>query len=518
MTDPSPQSALTENAPANARPSFRQRLLRQFGPALVLALGVLALIAWGSAYLAVHQNAAGTLATEVNEMRADLRGRDTLDVSGYAWDEAHHRLAVSRVDPIFVQVFAPDGRLVRQSANIDSLSVDFPDRRLPVHPDGVWPTLHTLTAGGQNFYHRTRPLRSASGATMGFVQVVRHVPEHRSLLWAFGGVLGGLWLLLSGGLLALVAWAAGRVLHPLQSITEVARSVTSTDLDERVDVPASADRETATLGRAFNALLDRIEEHVAALQAFTANAAHELQTPLTALQGHVELALRRERDPESYRETLRLLDRKLGGLVQTLRALLTLTRLDRAASLDRSPVNLSALVADEAAPFREPAREKGVTLTVDAETAVWAAGQPELLREAVRNLIDNAVKYTPEGRVTVAVDRTSDGAARLTCTDTGVGMTDEERAAATSRFYRGDGAGQVAEGSGLGLSLVQHIVEAHDGTLHLDSAPDEGTRVTVLLPSASVSEDAGTPAAQPSASTPSPSYSEGASTGRSRSR
>jgi signal transduction histidine kinase len=412
---------------------------------------------------------------------------------------------------------------VRQSANIDSLTVDFPDRRLPVHPDGVWPSLHTFTAGGQSFYHRTRPLRSASGATMGFVQVVRHVPEHRSLLWAFGGVLGGLWLLLSGGLLGLVAWAAGRVLRPLQSITEVARSVTSTDLDERVAVPPSADRETATLGRAFNALLDRIEEHVAALQAFTANAAHELQTPLTALQGHVELALRRERDPESYRETLRLLDRKLGGLVQTLRALLTLTRLDRAESLERGPVNLSALVADEVEPFEEAAREKGLSVTVDAEAPVWAEGQPELLREAVRNLIDNAVKYTPEGRVTVTVDRTEEGQARLACTDTGVGMTDEERAAATSRFYRGDGAGQVAEGSGLGLSLVQHIIEAHDGTLHLASAPDEGTRVTVLLPSASVPEDAGRPVPQPSGSAPSrsyssPSYSEGASTGRSRSR
>jgi signal transduction histidine kinase len=145
------------------------------------------------------------------------------------------------------------------------------------------------------------------------------------------------------------------------------------------------------------------------------------------------------------------------------------------------------------------------------------------LREAVRNLIDNAVKYTPEGRVTVTVDRTSDGAAQLTCTDTGMGMTDEERAAATSRFYRGDGAGQVAEGSGLGLSLVQRIVDEHDGTLHLDSAPDEGTRVTVLLPSASVPEDAGRPVPQPSGSAPSrsyssPSYSEGASTGRSRSR
>jgi signal transduction histidine kinase len=497
MTLPSLRSNDMGDAPKDNRPSFRRRLLMRIGPALVLALAVLALIAWGSAYLVVHKNAADVLEAEVNEMRADLRGSDTLDVSEYAWAEAHHRLAVDRVDPIFIQVFSPDGRLVRQSANVDSLSVEFPTRRLPEHSAGAWPSLHTFVLNGQSFYYRMRPLQASAGETLGFVQVVRRVPDHRSLLWGFGGALGGLWLLLSGGLLALVGWAAGRVLRPLQSITEVARSVTSTDLDERVDVPPTADHETATLGRAFNALLDRIEEHVSALRAFTANAAHELQTPLTALQGHVELALRRERDADSYRETLRLLDRKLGGLVQTLRALLTLTRLDRAGSLEREPVNLADLAAREAESFRDPANEKGIDLSVTADSDAWVLGQSDLLQKAVRNLIDNAVKYTPEGQVEVKVHPTGDEQVSLTCTDTGVGMTEAECSEATRRFYRGDGAGQVAEGSGLGLALVQRIIEKHGGTLHLDSAPGEGTRVTVVLPAAS-STDGVDPSTAPS--------------------
>lgn len=488
----------TGDAPGGDRPSFRRRLLMRVGPLLVLALAGLALIAWGSAYVVVHQNAVDVLEAEVNEMRADLRGSDTLDVSGYAWDEAHHRLAVDRVDPIFVQVFAPDGRLVRQSANVDSLSAEFPARRLPVHSTGAWPSLHTFVVGGQSFYHRTRPLRASSGERMGFVQVVRRVPEHRSLLWGFGAALAGLWLLLSGGLLALVAWAAGRVLRPLQSITEVARSVTSTDLDERAEVPPAADRETATLGRAFNALLDRIEEHVSALRAFTANAAHELQTPLTALQGHVELALRRERDAESYRETLRLLDRKLGGLAQTLRALLTLTRLDPAGDLERKPVNLADLAAREAEPLRDTATEKGIELSVTTDGHAWVLGQPDLLQKAIRNLIDNAVKYTPQGEVEITVRPTGDEQVSFTCTDTGIGMTEEECSEATRRFYRGDGAGQVAEGSGLGLALVRRIIEKHGGTLHLDSAPGEGTRVTVRLPAASP-PDGAAPSTAPSA-------------------
>lgn len=494
MTDQTSPSKDVTDSPTDDRPSFRRRLLMRIGPALVLALGALALTAWGAAYVVVHDNAAKTLETEVQEMRADIDGRDTLDVSGYAWDEAHHRLAVDRVDPIFVQVFTPDGRLLRQSGNVDSLSVAFPERRLPVHTAGVWPSLHTFSLDGRSFYYRTRPLHASSGETMAFVQVARLVPKHRSLLRNFGVALGGLWLLLSAGLLGLVAWAAGRVLRPLQSVTEVARSVTSTHLDERVDIPPTADRETATLGRAVNALLDRIETHVRALRAFTANAAHELQTPLTALRGHVELALRRERDAESYRETLRLLDRKLGKLVESLRALLTLTRLDRAGGLETEPVDLAALAAREADAFRDAAAEKGINVSVETNEAAWVQGQSALLQKAVRNLIDNAVKYTPEGRVDVEVHPADDGHVSFICTDTGVGMTEEDRAEAPSRFYRGTESAQMADGSGLGLSLVQRIIEEHDGTLQFESPPDGGTRVTVRLPTASPPDEPDRPA------------------------
>lgn len=501
MVNSSSRSSKPDGSTVSDRPSFRHRLLTRVGPALVLSLGALALLAWGSAYLTLHQNALNVLEAEVNEMRADVGRRDTLDVSGYAWDEAHHRLAVDRVDPIFVQVFTPDGRLMRRSANIDSLSTPVPNGRLPVHSEGIWPSLHTFSLGNQSFYYRTRPLQTSSGKQMGFVQVARLVPEHRASLWGFGAVLAGLWLVLSGGLLGLVAWAAGRVLRPLQSITEVARSVTSAELEERVEIPPAADRETAILGRAFNALLDRIEEHVAALRAFTANAAHELQTPLTALQGHVELALRRERDPESYRDTLRLLDRKLEGLVRTLRALLTLTRLDRAGSVERAPVDLSALAADEAESFRETAAEKTLDLQVGTESPAWVYGQPDLLQKALRNLLDNAVKYTSEGSVQIDVERSPDEHVRLTCADTGVGMSEEECTEAMRRFYRGDRADRMAEGSGLGLSLVQRIVEEHAGDLRLDSTPGEGTRVTIILPAASPSHDAPGPDGKQSSAT-----------------
>lgn len=489
MTDQTSGTGNMDRTSTNVdRPSFRRRLLTTVGPALVAGLGALALIAWGTAYVIFHENAVETLETEIQEMRADARLQgDTLAVGGYAWKEAHHRLAIGRVDPIFVQVFDAKNQLLRASANIDSLSAPYPDRLLAArtHTSPFSP-LNTFEVDGQTLYYLTDSLKDPDGTTQGFVQVARMMPEHRTLLRQLALGLVGLWLVLSGGLLGLVGWAADRVLRPLRAITNVAQSVTSADLDTRIDVPDEADHETALLGRTLNALLDRIEEHVHALRAFTANAAHELQTPLTVLRGHVEIALRRDRPAESYRETLHLLDDRLGELVRTLRALLTLTRLDRTGSLDREPVDLAAVGAKETESFREQAEADGLTLSIEADETAWVSGQPDLLREAVHNLVDNAVKYTPDGEVMVTVERKEADTVRLTCADTGVGMDEEERSQITARFYRGAGADQTAaDGSGLGLSLVQRIVEKHDGRLEVSSTPGEGTRIAVTLPALS---------------------------------
>jgi len=151
----------------------------------------------------------------------------------------------------------------------------------------------------------------------------------------------------------------------------------------------------------------------------------------------------------------------------------------------RQPFDLPSLVASEAEPFREQAEEKGLSLAVEADDEAWVAGQPDLLREAVHNLVDNAVKYTAEGEVRVAVAQNGRDAVQLTCADTGMGMEAEEQAQITGRFYRGTSAEQAApEGSGLGLSLVQRIVEKHEGRLDVASAPGDGTRFTVTLPAA----------------------------------
>ena len=487
MIDLTVPPSRSEASPDPNRRSFRRRLLLTVGPALAGALVLLGLLAWGTAYVALQRGAVETLRAEAEEVEADIvRGDGTLRVEGHTWSEVHHRLADERVDPIFIQVFDPYNRVLRASANIDSLSPLYPERLLAPTPPYDWlPTFRTIEAGGRTLYYLVRPLVH-DGATLGYIQVARTVPNYRSALTTFALGLGGIVVLLFAGLLGLVSWAATRVLRPLRRITTFAESITSADLDERVEVPAPADRETALLARTVNDLLDRLEDRFEALRTFTANAAHELQTPLTVLQGHVEIALRRSRSAESYEDTLRLLDRRLGTLVRTVRALLTLTRLDapparmEGDALSTEPVALDAVVTDEADEARPPAEEKNLRLVVETEP-VWVEGHPDLLREAVHNLLDNALKYTESGAIRLTVTTEADRAV-LRCHDTGMGIAEEDLPHVGGRFYRGADAGTAdSDGSGLGLALVRRIVAAHGGDLRVASSPGEGSRFEIAL-------------------------------------
>ena len=471
------------DTPAPGRPSFRRRLLTVVGPALAGALLLLGLLAWGAAYVALQRSAVEVLRAEAREIEADVvQDNGTLQVGGHAWSEVHHRLAAPRVDPVFVQVFDRNNRILRASTNIDSLSVLYPEQLLaPTTPYDWIPTLRTIEVGGRSLYYLVRPL-VRNGTTLGYVQVARAVPTYEAALTQYGLVLALVVALLFAGLMGLVAWAATRVLGPLRRITAFAETTTSADLDERISVPTSADHETALLAHTVNGLLDRLEESFEALRTFTSNAAHELQTPLTVLQGHVEIALRRSRSAESYESTLELLDRRLGDMVRTVRALLTLTRLDQGEELSTEPVALGPLVREEAEAARSRAAEKGLDLIIEADD-VWVDGQPDLLREATQNLVDNAVKYTDEGGIQVVVT-TEDDRAVLRCRDTGMGIEAGELPHVGGRFYRSNEASTAAsDGSGLGLALVRRIVEVHGGELKVASTPGEGSRFEVTLES-----------------------------------
>jgi signal transduction histidine kinase len=295
-------------------------------------------------------------------------------------------------------------------------------------------------------------------------------------------VLAGLVFLvvapLSGYLLA------GRATAPLGVILQTAARLRPGRLHERVPLGGSGD-ELDRLAATLNDLLDRLAAHVENQRAFVANAAHELRSPLAALRTSAEVALGQDRSVEEYRELLADVVEgcdNLGGLVNQL---LLLAEGDAGLVRSAGPVALDHIAALAVDMFGGSAEVRGLRLRLDVTEPVVVHGSDTHLRRVVSNLIDNAIKFTPEGGEIVVRVRRVQQTAILQVRDTGVGIAAEDLPHVFERFYRADKSRRrepTGGGNGLGLSICQALVGAHGGHIHLDSRPGSGTVVTVVLP------------------------------------
>jgi two-component system OmpR family sensor kinase len=288
-------------------------------------------------------------------------------------------------------------------------------------------------------------------------------------------LLSGLWLVRVG-------------LAPLRRIEHTADAIAAGDLTRRVE-GAGQRTEVGRLGAALNVMLGRIEAAFAEqraseerLRRFVGDASHELRTPLAAVQAYAELFRRGARDrPDDLERSMRGIEqeaRRMGGLVDDL---LLLARLDQGRPLEHAPVELDDVARDAV----EAARAVGPAwpVALDAEHPVVVEGDRARLRQVLDNLLANVRSHAPPGTATrVAVAR-DNGSVRVTVADDGPGMEREQAARAFERFYRADPSrSRDAGGSGLGLSIVAAIAEAHGGHVDLETAPGAGARITVFLP------------------------------------
>ncbi|HSM80117.1 MAG TPA: ATP-binding protein [Nodosilinea sp.] len=288
----------------------------------------------------------------------------------------------------------------------------------------------------------------------------------------------GVLLAIGGG-----AWGlAGQALRPVRQLSQSIDRVSARGLDQRL--PAAVDAEFAPLITAFNAMLERLERSFHQASRFSGDAAHELKTPLTILQGELERAIQRVEPGSATQQTLgQLLDqvRHLSGIV---RKLLLLSLADAGQmSIQRLPVDLSALVQEQLEDL--PLLAPTLTLAAELEPGLTVAGDRALLVQVVQNLITNAAKYNqPQGWVRVEV-KGQPSLVRVTVTNATQGLTAADRGRVFERFYRGQGCDRTqVEGLGLGLSLAREIARAHGGDLVLSpSAPTEA-RFELHLPRA----------------------------------
>lgn len=272
---------------------------------------------------------------------------------------------------------------------------------------------------------------------------------------------------------------ARRAFRPLKEITSTAAAINeAADLSARVAVPPG-DHEFSRLAATFNQMFARLEGAFEAEKQFTADASHELRTPVSVIKSACEYAEKYGETPEEQRETLAMIHRQADRMAELIQQLLSITRLDQGTEgLRLEPLDLAALVEGVCAEQPYPRQR----LFCQVGGAVWVRGDAGLLRRLLQNLIDNGFKYgAPQGHVWVTLEGKGD-TARLQVRDDGIGIPEDQQEKVWQRFYQVDPSRREGGGAGLGLAMVKKIAQLHGGTVTLDSAPGRGSAFTLLLP------------------------------------
>ncbi len=276
---------------------------------------------------------------------------------------------------------------------------------------------------------------------------------------------------------------AGKALKPIREISQTTRHITVNNLDERITVPVTRD-DIGQLAATINGMLDRLSLSFQKITQFTADASHELRTPLTIMQGELEIALRGERSVDEYLETLGSCLEEVERMATIVNDLLLLSKSDMGQEvLNFEPVDMQLMVNNLLSHFQILADEHQINLGSDVDEVETIYGDQLRLRQMLVNLLSNAIRYTPAGgRIRVSLKNVENGI-EVAVADTGIGIPEDAIPRIFDRFYRADKArSRQYGGSGLGLSIVKWIVEAHNGSISVDSIVGEGSVFRVFLP------------------------------------
>jgi heavy metal sensor kinase len=328
---------------------------------------------------------------------------------------------------------------------------------------------------------RREMLRSAPGGlrTVVGLDLGPDREEMRRFAWSLAGVGGGVWLLgLLGGW-----WLSGRAIQPIAAISRTATRIAEGNLAERIGT-AGTDSELDQLSRVLNRTFDRLHRTLERQKQFTADASHELRTPVTILLAETQRALKRDRTPEEYHSALEACRDVAGRMRRLTESLLLLARQEEGFTAPPTETcDLAELLRESAAQLQPLAAERGITLHCDLQPAV-CFGDHAALSIVAANLVGNAIQHHPgpAGQVFLA-SAVRDGRALFTVRDDGRGIPAADLPHIFERFYRADKARTGSSGhAGLGLAIARTIVENHGGRLEVESPPGRGACFTVTLP------------------------------------
>jgi heavy metal sensor kinase len=464
--------------------SVRVRLTLWYTGALAVVLALYA----GGVFVFLRHSLARELDRQLHEdfEVAEQMMERTAD-GGIRWRAGDHHHAEDTSDEGWLEVWSPEGKLLYRSASLEKMSGNLLSSLFPLERSGY----ASLTLPGNI------PVRLLGEPyTINGMPVVMRVArsetrlhhELRELLLVLGfGFPVAVGISAFGGYVL-----ARRALAPVGRMAEQARVITAERLAERLPI-VNPDDELGHLATVFNDTFARLERSFEQLRRFTADASHELRTPLTAIRSVGEVGLREHRDEKAYREIIGSMLEEADRLGHLVESLLTLSRADAGQmKLTLERVDLAELAREVANHLGVLAEEKRQSVLVEATAPVAATVDRLVLRQALINLVDNAIKYSPDGgRVRIVVQDSLHGPA-LEVIDTGPGIAAEHRERIFDRFYRVDKArSREMGGTGLGLAIARWAVEANGGRLELESEEGTGSTFRMILPQGQIRDTRG---------------------------
>jgi heavy metal sensor kinase len=383
-----------------------------------------------------------------------------------------------------LRVFLPDGRLIWKAPNAAA-------------PQSISEPLLEKVRGGTPVFETSETI---DGTPVRHVLIsiprqgpMRYVLQAETSLILYQETRTGLVILLAlgSGIILLVTWVssgwlAKQVLTPIEVLSTGAETMSEADLGKRLTLD-SPYQEFRRLTQAFNSVMDRFQRSGEIQRRFCDIAAHEMKTPLTILQGNLDVALMKARTSEEYREALLNNLEQVGRLIALTRSLLTLANFTSGKPpVHLVPLALEPLVQDLVEELTLLADDRRITLSFESQSVPPVLGDAQWLKQALINLLDNALRYTPSGGAVTVRLHTVGEAVAVAVEDTGHGIEQEHLPHLFERFYRTDWArAKDAGGTGLGLPIVKEIAEAHSGTISVTSQVYKGSVFTLRLPALS---------------------------------
>ena len=463
--------------------SIRLSLILWYAALLTLSILIFGLVVWVGARVALNNEMDQRLLEGAQQVSLSLQRVLTADQAMLTQQNVEEiPISARALANTFVEVRL-DGRVINRSTNLGSLTLPVTADMLDIAAREGTPRIEETRLRSEPIKLLIQPVPSSSSGTYTVI-VARSVADiEAAQQWLlYFVVIGGAGTLL----LALFAapWLANRAIAPVADITQNALSIArSKEIGQQRRLPPHhVTDEIGRLVEAFNEMLDSLDEVLRNQQRFVADVSHELRTPLTSLRGTIDLAKRGALGDEA----IDLLGSEVDRLYRLVNDLLLLARADGGESLAREVVELDTLLLEV---FRQghlliQAAGRPLRLRLGHEDQATVIGDADRLRQLLLNLVDNAIKYTPEGEITISLWKdTGAGEVRIAVQDTGIGIPEEAQQDIFRRFYRVDAArSRDVGGTGLGLAIVEWIVTRHRGRIWVESDVGEGATFWVALP------------------------------------